>query len=140
MTPSPDTTDRMLPRSQEAERAVLGSMLRDNRCIDDLAALLRTDSFYEDAHQKLFRVLVEMRNANRPIDRVTLAEELLSRKLVDDIGSLAYLQDLYESSPTAANAVYYAKIVKERALVRGIIHVSRVIVYGRIKSNTGVLQ
>ena len=73
-TPTPD---RLPPRSQEAERAVLGSMMRDNAIIDDVVHIVFADSFYEDAHQKIFQAIVGLHNKSKPVDRVTLAEELI---------------------------------------------------------------
>jgi replicative DNA helicase len=119
-----DTPDRLPPRSQEAERAILGSMLRDNAIIDDVTNLISADSFYEDGHQKIFQAVVDLRNKPKPIDLVTLGEELLQRKQVEDIGGMPYLYQLWDSTPTAANAVYYAQIVRDRSMVRNLIHAS----------------
>src|SRR5438876_3233353 len=116
--------DRMPPRSQEAERSVLGSMLRDNNSIDLVVPIVHVDSFYEDAHQKIYQAMVALREKNHPVDLVTLSEELFQRKQIEDIGSYSYLGNLYESTPTGANAVYYAQIVRDRALIRHLIHAS----------------
>jgi replicative DNA helicase len=124
MAPENVPPDRLPPQSREAERAVLGSMLRDNQVIGDVVQIVRGDSFYEDAHQKIFNATVSLYDRGHPIDLVTLAEELHQRNQVEDIGSYAYLNDLWNSTPTAANAEYYARIVRDRALVRNLIHAS----------------
>jgi replicative DNA helicase len=119
-----DTPDRLPPRSQEAERSVLGSMLRDNNVIGDVVQIVRADSFYEDAHQKLFQAIVGMYDKGDPVELVSLGETLIQLKQVEDVGGFAYLAQLWDATPTAANAEYYAKIVRDRAMVRSLIHAS----------------
>jgi len=124
MAPENIPPDRLPPQSREAERSVLGSMLRDNAVIDDVVNVVRGDSFYEDAHQKIFNAIVALHNRSHPADLVTLGEELIQLKQVEDIGGLAYLADLWNATPTAANAEYYARIVRDRAVLRNLIHAS----------------
>jgi replicative DNA helicase len=124
MAPDNISPDRLPPQSREAERSILGSMLRDNTVIDDVVNIVRADSFYEDAHQKIFSAIVGLHNRSHPVDLVTLGEELIQLKQVEDIGGLAYLADLWNTTPTAANAEYYARIVRDRAMVRNLIHAS----------------
>jgi replicative DNA helicase len=111
------------PQNLEAERSVLGSMLRDNHCIAEVAALLRRDNFYTDAHQKVFAAILHLWDGGAPADTVTVAALLIQRGQIHDVGG-NYLADLWDAAPTAANAVYYARIVREKALVRSLIHVS----------------
>jgi replicative DNA helicase len=124
MAPENIPPDRLPPQSRDAERSVLGSMLRDNAVIDDVVNIVRADSFYEDAHQKIFNATVGLHNRSHPVDLVTLGEELIQLKQVEDIGGLVYLAELWEATKTAANAEYYARIVRDRALVRNLIHAS----------------
>jgi replicative DNA helicase len=124
MAPENVPPDRLPPQSREAERAVLGSLLRDNQVIGDVVQIVRGDSFYEDAHQKIYNATVSLYDRGDPVDLVTLAEELHQRNQIEDIGSYAYLTDLWNATPTAANAEYYARIVRDRALVRNLIHAS----------------
>src|SRR5262249_36744272 len=117
--------DRLPPHSRDAERSVLGSALRDNAVIDDVIQILRAENFYLDAHQKIFNAIKTLRHdRHQPADLVTLAEYLKEQKHIEDIGGYAYLAELWDAAPTAANAVYYAKIVRDRALVRHLIHAS----------------
>ena len=123
----PETTgpERLPPQSREAERSVLGSMLRDNSVISVVVQLLRQggEDFYADAHQKVFRAVVALNDkGGQPVDLVLLAEELKQRGQIEDIGGYAYLAELWDAAPTAANAEYYARIVRDRALVRNLIH------------------
>jgi replicative DNA helicase len=118
-----DAPDRLPPQSPEAERSVLGSMLRDNTVIDDINTRLslRADQFYADAHQKIFEAIISLYERPSPVDLVTLAEELKQRGQIEDVGGYGYLGELWDAAPTAANAVYYAQIVRDRAVVRTLI-------------------
>jgi replicative DNA helicase len=116
--------DRLPPYSREAERSVLGSMLRDNAVIGDVVQIIRDENFYTDAHQKIFKGITALYDKGHPADLVTLAEWLKEQKFIEDVGAYAYLAELWDASPTAANAEYYARIVRDKALVRGLIHAS----------------
>ncbi|QEL15273.1 replicative DNA helicase [Limnoglobus roseus] len=114
--------DRVPPQSKEAEMSVLGSILRDNNVLNDVQQTIRTDNFYFDAHQKIFQAIVDTYGDGKPVDAVILFEVLKNRKQLDDIGGPQYIAELWESAPTAANAEYYAKIIREKAIVRSLIH------------------
>ena len=123
MAPETAGAERLPPQSREAERSVLGSMLRDNRVINDVVQLLRAEDFYADAHQKTYQAIVTLHDkSGQPVDVVLLAEELKQRGHIEDIGGYAYLAELWDAAPTAANAEYYARIVRDRAVVRNLIH------------------
>lgn len=111
--------DRLPPHNRSAEMSVLGSCLRDNHAIDDVATLLRPPDFYLDAHQVIFEAVVAVHNKGKPVDTVVLADVL--RADLDRIGSYPYLAELWDCAPTAANAVHYAGIVRELSLARGLI-------------------
>jgi replicative DNA helicase len=116
--------DRLPPQSRDAERSVIGSMLRDNTVINDVLQLLGADNFYFDAHQKIFRSIVEIYNDGHPVDLVILAERLRLQKHLEDVGGVAYLADLWDTAATAAYAEYYARIVRDKAITRNLIHAS----------------
>ncbi len=116
--------DRIPPQSREAEKSVLGSILRDNQVLSELLQVIRPDNFYFDAHQKIFQIILDLYNDGKPVDLVILHEGLKSRKQLEDIGGVAYLTELWDFAPTAANAEYYARIVRDKALVRNLIHTS----------------
>src|SRR5262249_54925686 len=124
MTPEPEGAVRLPPQNLDAERSVLGSILRDNAALDDVVQIVRTPNFYTDAHQKIFDACAKMRERGDAIDLVTLAEYLKEQKQLEDVGKHAYLAELWDAAPTAANAVYYARIVRDKALVRNLIHAS----------------
>ncbi len=114
--------DRVPPQSKEAEMGVLGSILRDNDVLNEVQQILRADNFYFDAHQKIFQAVVDTYNEGKRVDTVILFEVLKQRKQVEDIGGALYLADLWDAAPTAANVEYYAKIVREKAIIRSLIH------------------
>jgi replicative DNA helicase len=124
MPPETQGADRLPPHNRDAERSVLGSMLRDNGVIGDVLQMLRVDNFYVDAHQKIFQAICALYDSNKPVDLVVLAEHLKSQKQIDDVGGYGYLGELWDAAPTAANAEYYAKIVRDKAVIRGLIHAS----------------
>src|SRR5579875_3205363 len=122
--------DRLPPQNLDAERSVLGSMLRDNDVIDVVAQILSAESFYLDAHRKIFQAISDLRNkSGQPVDLVLLHEELSKRGQLEDVGRAAYLALLWDAAPTAANAEYYAKIV------RSLIHASTEILRDAYEQN-----
>jgi replicative DNA helicase len=120
--PEPEVGNRLPPQNLEAERSVLGSMLRENSVIGDILQIIRTENFYSDAHQKIFQGIVALYDKGHPVDLVLLADWLKEQKLIEDVGGYAYLAELWDAAPTAANAEFYARIVRDRALVRQLIH------------------
>src|SRR5438128_6617461 len=116
--------ERLPPQSREAERSVLGSILRENAVMGDVLQIIRTENFYSDAHQKIFAACILLYEKGHPIDLVTLAELLKQQKNVEDVGGYSYLGELWDAAPTAANAEYYARIVRDKAIVRHLIHAS----------------
>lgn len=116
--------DRLPPQSREAEKSVIGSVLRDNQALNEIQNIIRVDNFYFDAHQKIFQAITDLSNEGKPFDLVILHELLKQRKQLDDVGGVAYLAELWDAAPTAANAEYYARIVREKAIIRNLIHAS----------------
>src|SRR5437762_1804651 len=115
---------RVPPQSLEAEESVLGAVMLDNTVVDRVVEMLRPEDFYRGAHRKLFRAMVELNGRSEPIDLITLSETLKARGELAEVGGAAYLAALTERVPTAANAVHYAKIVRERSILRGLIEAS----------------
>jgi len=116
--------DRLLPQNRDAERSVLGSILRDPPLLGDVVQIVRPEHFYTDAHQKILTAMIALQDLQKPIDMVILAEHLKEQKQIEDIGGYAYLAELWDAAPTAANAVYYSRLVRDKAIVRHLIHSS----------------
>src|SRR5213596_146514 len=115
---------RVPPQSLEAEESVLGAVMLDNTVVDRVVEMLRPEDFYRGAHRKLFRAMVDLNGRSEPIDLITLSETLKARGELAEVGGAAYLAELTERVPTAANAVHNAKIVRERSILRGLIEAS----------------
>src|SRR5215470_4985813 len=123
-----DVLRRLPPQSLEAEESVLGGILLDNTAIDRVLEFVRPDDFYREAHRRIFRAMLALAERNEPADLVTLAETLRQRGELQDVGGAAYLAELAERVPTAANVVHYAKIVREKAILRRLISTATEIV------------
>ncbi len=119
---------KLVPQSIEAEASVLGAMMLDGLCIDIVANILQGDYFHRPAHQAIFQMLLEMRDAGEPIDLVTLREALTRTKQLDAVGGVEYLVELAEGTPGTSNVEYYAGIVRDKALLRQLIRASRDII------------
>lgn len=130
--PAQDISLRKLPpQNIEAEQSVLGAILIENDAIDKIAGILDSsgDDFYRDAHRKIFKAIRSLKDKeNEPVDLVTLPAALKNMGALESVGGVSYLAALVESTPTAANIVYYAKIVREKALLRKLINSSTEIV------------
>lgn len=119
----PANPDNLPPCAPAAERALIGGALRWPACLDEVAGLVAADSFYDYRHQCVFRAMAALREAGKPVDTVTVFEELRRRGQTADVPA-AYLAELWDEVPTGANAVYHAGIVRDRHLARSLIHVA----------------
>ncbi len=116
------TLEKTLPHSAEAERAVLGAVLLDNRVFDQAAELLVGEDFYLESHRRIFDTIVSLAGASRAIDILTLREELTRRTDLEAVGGVAYIASLVDGVPRVANIKHYARIVKEKAILRKLVH------------------
>jgi replicative DNA helicase len=116
-----DNLRRLPPQSLEAEESVLGGILLDNNAMDRALELVTADDFYREAHRKIMRAMIDLNQRSEPIDLVTLSEALRGRGELPDVGGAAFLAELADKVPTAANVTYYARIVREKSVLRGLI-------------------
>ncbi len=112
------------PHSIEAEQSVLGSMLIEPETWDTVTEIVGTDDFYNRAHQTIFGAILELLKVNQPIDLITVSEALEKHDQLDAAGGFAYLAELAKNTPSAANVVAYANIIRERAITRELIGVA----------------
>lgn len=112
---------RPLPQSLDAEKGLLGSILHSASVLDDCIAQMEARHFHLPAHQKVFELLVEMRNGGQPIDLISVTQKLQDRRMLDEVGGMEAVTDLFTFVPTAANADYYREIIHEKFLLRQII-------------------
>jgi len=115
------SVDRLPPQSIEAEQSVLGALLIDRDAVIEVAELLRPEDFYRSHHGTIYGAVLELSEKREPVDLVTVSEVLERQGQLDAIGGSAYLTSLINLTPTAVNAVYYARIVERKAVLRGLI-------------------
>ena len=120
--------ERIPPHSEPAERSVLGSILIDRDCYYKVSDYIKPEDFYSPAHKEIYSAMYELAKESKPIDIVTVTEALKSRKALDAAGGRSYISGLADEVPTTANAVQYAKIVAEKAVLRNLISASSDIV------------
>ncbi len=116
--------ERGLPASIEAERSILGAVLLDSLLFDQ-AAELKPDDFSLDAHRRIFSRMRDLQDTGRPVDMITLAEELDRRKEVEAIGGVAYLSSLIDGVPDRPSIEHYVRIVRNKSLLRGLINIAQ---------------
>lgn len=120
--------DRVPPHNHEAEQSVIGAIFLEPQALITAAEVLVPEDFYRTAHQLIFHTMIRLSDQGKAIDVVTVTEELSAKKELEDVGGIAYLSELANAVPTAANIVYYARIVEEKALLRRLIRVATSIV------------
>src|SRR5580700_1591840 len=123
-----DEFERTPPHDIAAEQCVLGGMLLSKDAISDVLDVVKSSDFYRPAHQVVYDVVLDLYGRGEPADAVTVAAELTRRGDIARVGGAPYLHTLIASVPTAANAGYYARIVRERAILRRLVEVGTRIV------------
>ena len=112
---------RQVPQAPEAEQSVLGSMLIDSRCIAEVIGILKPEDFYLTQNREIYETIYTMFNYSQVIDPVTVLDKMKERGVYDEATSSSYLMQLMDITPTAANVTRYAEIVRDKALLRGIL-------------------
>ena len=120
--------ERIPPQDLVAEQSVIGSMLLDKNATVRALEILRSDSFYRDAHRYIYETILDLFDKGEPVDLVTVTDSLRKAGKLDAVGGSVYVADLLNSVPTAANVEYYAKIVEEKATLRRLIEAGTTIV------------
>src|SRR5215469_9228067 len=128
ITPRGDEFERTPPHDLAAEQCVLGGMLMSKDAISDVLEVIRPGDHYRPAHQLVHEVILDLYSRGEPADPVTVANELTKRGEIARVGGAPYLHTLMACVPTAANAGYYARIVRERAILRRLVEVGTRIV------------
>ena len=119
--PGDITLEKDVPCSVEAERSVLGAILIENTAINRAQEILKEEDFYREPHRKIFKVMSDLSEKTTAIDPVTVKEELSRAGALDAVGGPAYIASLLDGVPRSANVEYYARIVKEKAILRNLI-------------------
>lgn len=113
---------RQLPQNLEAEQAVLGAILIESSAINQVMEILTADDFYKEAHRKIYNAMIDLDRDNKPIDLLTLFDYLKGNgNLLEEVGESSYLTYLTEIVPATENVSYYAKLVKEKSIIRNLV-------------------
>jgi replicative DNA helicase len=112
------------PHSMEAEQSVLGSMLIAPDTWDKVAEIIVEEDFYNRSHQTIFRAIIRLLAISKPVDLITVSEELENHNELEEAGGFAYLGELAKNTPSSANVVAYSEIIRERAVTRQLIGVA----------------
>ena len=135
---SEDILRRVPPQNIEAEQSVLGAILLDNDAINQALEIVTAEDFYRESHREIFRAMVALIEHLQPVDAITLTDALRTRGVLEAIGGAAYIAELAAGVPTAANVAHYARIVREKAVLRGLASVATEIASGAYDSPTNV--
>jgi len=117
------SSPRLPPQNLAAEQSVLGCLLLENSAMDEVADVLRAEHFYSDIHQLIYATIGKMREDGKPVDSLTLADELNERNQLAEIGGVAYLLEVLETVPYAAHVKHYADIVRDKWIQRSLTNV-----------------
>ena len=132
--------DRVPPHNLDAEVSVLGGMLLSRDAIAGVSELIGPEDFYRGAHRTMFEAMRDLYDRGEPVDSITLADALAGRGQLDDVGGAIGILDIVDKVPTAANALYYAKIVAEQAMRRRLIDAGTLITKLGYEPTTGVAE
>jgi replicative DNA helicase len=122
------SSHKLPPQNIEAEQSVLGGILIENDAIHRVMEVLTPEDFYREAHHRIFDVLLDLSERDEPADLITLTNEMRKRGQLEPVGGASYIASLIDSVPTAANIEYYARIVKEKSILRKLIQTATGIV------------
>ncbi|MGA3178159.1 MAG: replicative DNA helicase [Candidatus Acidiferrum sp.] len=120
--PADSTLERPMPSNLDAERCILGAILLDNNALNTAIEALKPDDFFIPQHRSIFNQMIALGEAQHAIDLVTLTEELHRRGELESSGGAPYLASLVDGVPRVSNVEHYARIVKEKAMLRNLIH------------------
>jgi replicative DNA helicase len=130
--------EKIPPQNLEAEVAVLGAILFENEAIHRAIEALQREDFYWDKHRRIYEACLRLFERNEAIDLITLTNELQKRKELEEVGGASYLTFLVDSVPTAANIAHYAKIVRDKAVLRNLISASTIIMQSSFEAGDEV--
>ncbi|MFO7929898.1 MAG: replicative DNA helicase [Thermodesulfobacteriota bacterium] len=119
---------KLPPQSLEAEESIISAALLDNNVLLDILDILTPEAFYKSAHQKIFASITELFANDEPVDLVTLTERLKSKNQLESAGGAVYLAKIVDTAPVPANAAHYARIIRDKAVLRRLISTANDIV------------
>ncbi|MEY3946567.1 MAG: replicative helicase, partial [Bacteroidota bacterium] len=128
------------PQSRELEEAVLGAVMLERAAFDIVINILKPECFYVDAHQHIFRAMVRLNGDSKPIDLLTVVEELKAMEMLDQVGGPYYISKLTNAVVSAANIEAHARIVQEKFIQRELIRISSEIITDAYDDSTDVFD
>ena len=134
---------KLPPQEIEAERSVLGALMLDKNAIIKVADLIMAEDFYRPNHAKIYECILELFNKNEPIDVLSVTNKLKTKNQLTEIGGSSYLTEIINSVPTAAHIGHYAKLIRDKKVLRDLISASAEIaekVFGRPESSEDLLD
>ena len=123
-----ETKLRVPPQNLEAEQSVLGGLLVDADAINKVADIVAPDDFYRESHGRIFEIILDLYDRNEPIDLITVSSLAKDKGLIEKIGGITYINTLVDLMPSAANIAQYARLVREKALLRNLMNVATEII------------
>src|ERR1700675_3948920 len=127
MATASTSLERPMPQNVEAERSILGAILLDNNAINAAIEKLKPEDFFHDHHRRIYQQMIALGEAQQAIDLVTLTEQLQRGGELEAVGGAAYVAQLMDGVPHITNVEHYARIVKEKSMLRGLIHATSAI-------------
>ena len=127
MATASTSLERPMPQNVEAERSILGAILLDNNAINAAIEKLKPEDFFHDHHRRIYQQMIALGETQQAIDLVTLTEQLQRSGELESVGGAAYISQLMDGVPHITNVEHYARIVKEKSLLRGLIHATSAI-------------
>ena len=121
---SPGAVMRIPPQHLEAEQAVLGSILLKDKSFGIALELITPADFYKDGHRIIFEAMIDLFEKNEPQDLLTISSHLKDQNKLEDVGGIAYLSSLTSIVPVTANIASYAKIIRQKSILRRLINVN----------------
>ncbi|MCX5804960.1 MAG: replicative DNA helicase [Proteobacteria bacterium] len=126
---------RIPPQNLEAEESLLGGILIDPDAINKVVDMVSPEDFYKDVHGRIYDIMVSLYEKNEPIDIVTVGSAARDKRVIDKIGGVTYLNTLVDHMPSAANIVQYAKMVREKGLLRNLMNAATEIIENGYESD-----
>src|SRR3979409_488444 len=127
MSSPPRGPERQLPQNTEAERSILGAILLDNHALNATLEKLKPEDFFHDHHRRIYQQMITLGETQQAIDLVPLTDQLHRSAGRESSGGPAYIAQLMDGVPHVTNVEHYARIVKEKSLLRGLIYATHAI-------------
>lgn len=124
MTNKNELPDKLPPQNTEAEQSLLGCLMLDKDAIVKIVDSIRTEDFYKNIHQEIYQAMVDLYERSEPIDILSVSARLKEKQKIEEIGGVAYVTSLINSVPTATHVLNYAKIVRQKKILRDLISAS----------------